>query len=79
MGAFEHDAAVAHDVDPVRDLHGDRELLLDQQDRDVALGDALQQSADALRSGLPWQVREVPEAEIGGPDYNVSLCLSTVA
>src|SRR6185437_877971 len=30
--ALEHDAAVAHDVEPVGDLQRDRELLLDQQD-----------------------------------------------
>src|SRR5262249_18816217 len=45
---LEHDRAVAHDVDAVRDVHGHRELLLDEENRDVALADALEQLADAL-------------------------------
>src|SRR3954471_6600281 len=34
--AFEHDAAVTHYVEPVRDAHGDRQFLLNQQDGDAA-------------------------------------------
>src|SRR5271166_1023116 len=46
--ALEHDAAVAHDVEPIRNGQRDRELLLDQQDRDAAFGDALQQLAHQI-------------------------------
>src|SRR5271166_1596374 len=34
--AFPDDLAVAHHVEPVTDLKRDRQLLLDQQDRDAA-------------------------------------------
>src|SRR5689334_24442186 len=37
-----------HDVDPVRDLHRDRQLLLDQQDGDAGLRDPRDQLADLL-------------------------------
>src|ERR1700680_2996067 len=46
--ALEHDAPVAHHIDAVRDLERDGELLLDQQDRDAALRDLLQQLAHQL-------------------------------
>jgi len=37
--ALEHDAAVAHDVDPLRNVEGNGELLLNQQDGETAPGD----------------------------------------
>src|ERR1700676_295834 len=46
--ALEHDAAVAHHVDPMRYPHRDREFLLHQQDRDAARGDFSDQVADLL-------------------------------
>src|SRR5581483_6675163 len=46
--AFEHDAAVAHDVDAVGDAQRDRELLLDQQDGDAGLRYSRDEVADLL-------------------------------
>src|SRR6266700_7669031 len=46
--AFEHDAAVSHDVDALRDPHRDRELLLNEQNRDAGLCDAGDEIADLL-------------------------------
>src|SRR5882672_4301422 len=46
--ALEHHPAMAHDVEAVGNLHRDGELLFDQQDRNLALRDALQQHGDAL-------------------------------
>src|SRR4029450_8651823 len=43
--AFEDDASLAHHVQPVRNSQGDRELLLDQQDRHAARGDLQEQPA----------------------------------
>jgi hypothetical protein len=39
---------VAHDQDAVRDPQGDRQLLLDQQDRQAAPGDLLQEVGDLM-------------------------------
>ena len=46
--AFEHDAAVAHDVEAAGNLQRDGEFLLDQQDRDAAPGDFVEQAAHLL-------------------------------
>src|SRR5712692_373862 len=46
--AFEHHATMAHYIEPVRDAQGDGQLLLDEEDGDAALGDALQEGGDAL-------------------------------
>src|SRR5829696_9510336 len=46
--AFEDDAAVAHDVEALRDRERDGELLLDEEDGDAAPGDLRQEPADAL-------------------------------
>src|SRR5438132_6441048 len=46
--ALEHDMPLAHDVEPPRDSQSDRQLLLDQEDCDPALGDLLQQFAHQL-------------------------------
>src|SRR6266571_8226191 len=36
--AFEHDAAMAHDIEAMRNTHRDRQFLLHQQDGDAAAG-----------------------------------------
>src|SRR6186713_951536 len=46
--AFEHDAAMAHDVDALGDPHRDRQLLLDKENRDTGLRDAGDEIADLL-------------------------------
>ena len=46
--ALEHDAALPHHVEPMRNGERDRQLLLDQQDRDATARDLLQQAAHAL-------------------------------
>src|ERR1700692_4208416 len=48
--ALEHDAAVPHDVDPMRDPHRDRELLLHQQNGNAAPGDLGDEVADRLHA-----------------------------
>jgi len=44
--AFEHDAAVAHDVEPSGNFQRNRELLFHQQDRGAAARDFVEQLAD---------------------------------
>jgi hypothetical protein len=46
--AFEHDLAVAHDVETPGNPQRDGQLLLDEKDRDTSAGDFPQQRADLL-------------------------------
>src|SRR5262249_34949378 len=45
---FKYDLAMAHYVDPLRDAHGDGELLLDQQHRDALGADGANHLGDDL-------------------------------
>src|SRR5581483_2771529 len=46
--AFKHDMAVAHDVETMRNIQRDRQLLLDEQNRYAARRNALEQAAHQL-------------------------------
>src|SRR5581483_10107454 len=46
--ALEYDAAVAHHIEPLRNLQRDRQLLLDQQDRNASARDLAEQLTDLL-------------------------------
>src|SRR6516164_5038622 len=58
--ALEHNASVTHHVDAMRYPHGDRELLLDQENGDAGLSDARDEIADLLHyqrgQSLGWLI-----------------------
>src|SRR5665213_3718428 len=58
--ALEHDAAVAHHIEPVRYPHRDRQLLLHQQDGDAAPGDFGNEVADLLHDPVSYTHLTLP-------------------
>ena len=46
--AYKHDATVAHDVKAVRNTRRNRQLLLNQQNRNIAFSNPLEQRAETL-------------------------------